>query len=159
MRDSRANICAALMSDGGQNLESIANETLTRAGAGPGENPRRIVVRLDYHLHTLTNASDLPSPARALVSGQIIAALWDADPGEWGLNVFIGLARAEMRGRTRSQADVFRLAGHLALPGLDRFQVAPPTNHLPQWFVQAHRRRAWAGTESGVWQAVSRIAK
>lgn len=150
MRDSRANICAALQSVGGQNLETLADETLARARVGPGADPRRIVLGINYDLRSLTHGS-----LRAVVFGRVIGVRWDAD--EWALNAFIGVARAVFP--HGSHADIFRLTGHLAMPGLDRFEQAPPSLYLPAWFMQAHRRRTWAQHGSGVWQAVRRIAR
>lgn len=154
MRDSRAQIIAALQSasSGGQNFETIASATLLRAGCGPGVEPSYIAIGMGYDFRILT-----VGPMRGFVDGRTICAVWDRDQREWWLNILIGVARAVRTEQPDlAAADVFRLAGHLAMPGLDRMDIGPPASHIPVWFVQAHRRRMSGGYGSGVWQAQSR---
>jgi hypothetical protein len=156
MRDSRAQIIAALQSGGGLDVETLANETLARAGCGPGAEPSRIVIGLEWAFRILPVAA-----LRGSFDGQRVSARWDRDAQELGLNELIGISRAldMVRNLRATVADIYRLAGHLTMPGLDRFDIGPGCQFLPPWFVQALRRRLSDGYGSGVWPAVSAAAR
>jgi hypothetical protein len=153
MRDSRAQIFAALQTVGGHDLATIASETLALAGCEPGGDPNRIAGRLPYELRWVDVAAQ-----RAWFDGRTIKVLFT--PGEWALNALIGISRAvDATRRLRlTPGEVYKLAGHLAMPGIDRCDIAPSLEYLPTWFVQALRRRISSGYGSGVWVAVGRLA-
>lgn len=153
MRDSAAQIIAALQSTGGLDVEPIAEETLARAGCEPGDDASALVVGLNYDFLILPVAS-----LRGSVEGRTITALHHKDAREFTLNVLIGVARAVYgeRGIRSSAADVYRLAGHLAAPGIDRCDITPA--FVPRWFAQALRRRVTGTIGSGVWHAIGTSA-
>jgi hypothetical protein len=148
--DSRREILAALKAPGGQDVEPIASEELARIHCGPGANPRRIVSDMRWDLLWVPAA---PQRASVDLAERTMRVVWC--PDDWTANMLIGCSRAAFaqRGQRATPADEYRLAGHFAQPGFDRFAglLFPD---LIEWFAQALRRGVSIRDGSGVWPAV-----
>jgi len=145
MRASRDRISAALQRTGGRAVDTLASDAIARTGLGIGVDPRRYIVALGYAFRSVTEAT-----FRAEVHGRLVTALWH--PDDWGVNAFIGLAMVvvvEARLAPAAAADIYRLAGFLAMPEHDQ-----PSPFVPPWFVDAQRCRPRCVTASGVWSSV-----
>jgi len=148
MRETPREIISAAVAHshgaGSQRLHRIAIEALRRSGLGPGADPARIAVALGYRIRAVTRADYI-----ARLDGGLISYLWEPDPRDRGLHVFVGnaIALAREHRLTPSRTDVFRLAGFLALP--DRSVAAEAAEYLqpyaPLWFLEA-RRQSGSGT-------------
>lgn len=147
MQKDREVIRAALGHSFGQwsrRLQRIAHLALRSSQVGLWADPRLIAIGLGFETRPVTRADRIVT-----VNGGRIDYLWEDDPRETSLNVFLGLSML-LLWRNRLDVvptDVYRVAGYLALPetSLPHEVVVDVQRHAPLWFLEA-RRRDGSGT-------------